>query len=80
MLAKHAWGGKHTPEEQLVSPRIKHISKQERKAFLKEYLQFRNEYCIVLKKRTGKGSEWHVSLDPRKMKEIEEAINDGNMG
>jgi hypothetical protein len=71
---------KHTPEKQLIMSFAKHVPKTERKMFLKEYSSFRNNYCIVLKKRTGKGSEWHISLNPRKLKEIIEIQKDGNLG
>ena len=42
---------------------------------MKEYRDAINNHLILkIKKRTGKGSDWHISLNPRKLKELYEMI------
>ncbi|MFH1637671.1 MAG: hypothetical protein ABIB71_04585 [Candidatus Woesearchaeota archaeon] len=33
-----------------------------------------NQLILKTKKRTGKGSDWHISLNPRNLKEVYEMI------
>jgi hypothetical protein len=80
MFTKHYIGGRHIPEQQLVVGRIRHLTKEERKQFMREYEEFRETYCIVLMKRTGKGSDWHISLNPHRMQKLREEFDHGNMG
>ena len=75
LLNKHYIGGKHFPEEKLAASRTKYLSPDEQKEFEKEYGQLVNGlFFIRLKKRTGKGTEWHISLNPRKLKELYELL------
>lgn len=76
MLNKKYIGGRHTPEEKLVNSKTKWLQREELVEFGMEYRQALNEWLIIrLLKRTGKGSDWHVSLNPRKLKEIYEKSN-----
>lgn len=71
-LLNHRYiGGKHTPEDKLIKSKTKWLPAEERKEFRKEYKRLINERHIIRsKKRTGKGFDWHISLNPRKLKEI----------
>ena len=72
LLNKKIIGGKHT-EEKNIFKRLKHLSKEENKIALKEWLWCVKEELILQKKSTG---QIHVSLNPRKMKEILELIDE----
>jgi hypothetical protein len=75
MLNKKIIGGKHTPEEKLFRSKTKWLQKEEYHEFEKEYHDMLNNQMILrIKKRTGKGSDWHISLAPRKLKELYEMI------
>ena len=73
-------GGKHTPEERMIRYKTKWLQKEEIAEFDEAYRYAINEQLILrIKKRTGKGSDWHISLNPRKLKEIYDLIgDDGN--
>ena len=73
MLSKRYIGGKHTPEEKIIKSKMKWLESRERKEFAKEYKQTINQGIILRsKKMTGKGSGWHICLNPRKLKELHE--------
>ena len=73
MLSKKYIGGKHFPEEKLIKSRTKWLQKEKLKEFNQEYKELLNNVIILRKKkRTGKGSDWHISLNPRKLKEAYE--------
>ena len=75
LLNKRYIGGKHFPLDKLYTSRTKYLSKNEQKECEVElYNLIRLGYIIQLKKRTGKGSEWHVSLNPHMIQEIYEMI------
>jgi len=75
MLHNRIIGEKHSPEQLLIKSKIKHLNKNEQKEFYEEYeIMVQKQYFIRLKKRTGKGSDWHVSLNPEKISELEEEI------
>jgi len=75
MLNKRIIGGKHTPEEKIIRSKTKWLQKEEMRNFEKEYQHLVNEQAILrIKKKTGKGSDWHISLNPRKLKEIHDLI------
>jgi len=75
MLSKKIIGSKHTPEDKLIKSKTQWLSKEEYNEFDKEYRKAINEQLILkIKKRTGKGSDWHISLNPRKLKELYEMI------
>lgn len=71
MLSKRCIGGKHTPEEKLIRSKTKWLEADKAREFEKEYKQIVNEGIILRsKKMTGKGSDWHVSLNPRTLREL----------
>ena len=63
---KHIIAGKHT-EEKNCFRRIKNLSADEQHIVYKEWAMCINEELILRMKKTG---EWHVSLNPRMLKEI----------
>lgn len=75
MLGKEKIGGAHIPEDKVLNRIIKWSNKDERREFDKEYQAAINEGLIMrIKKRTGKGSDWHISLNPRELKTIYERM------
>lgn len=75
MLNKRYIGGKHTEENNIINSKTKWLQKNEYNEFEKEYKSAVNEELILkIKKRTGRGSDWHISLNPRKLKDIYEII------
>ena len=64
LVNKRYIGRRHFPEKKLISSRTKWLSKEERRAFEKEYKKL----------LTGKGTEWHIALNPRKIREIYEVL------
>ncbi len=73
LLNKHIIGAKHFPEHKFVVSRTKWLDKDERKVFEKEYSELINQGILLrLKKKTGKGTEWHISLNPERLKDIYE--------
>lgn len=75
MLHRKYIGGRHTSEEKLVNSKTKWLQREELVEFGMEYKQALNEGLVMrMLKRTGKGSDWHVCLNPRKLKEIYEKI------
>jgi len=77
MLSKKYIGGKHTPEEKILNSKTKWLQRNEYNNFKKEYQKTVNGRIILrIKKRTGKGSDWHISLNPKKLKEMYEMIGD----
>jgi len=73
LLIKRYIGNRHFPEDKLITSRIKWLSKPEQKEFENEYKKIAC-YLIKLKKRTGKSSEWHISINPKNIAEIEKFI------
>lgn len=72
-------GNKHIPEHLMIKGILRGINNQERKTFICEYeLLIKNEMIFRLKKRTGKGTGWHISLNPDKLKEIMGIIGEKN--
>ncbi|MBW2965717.1 hypothetical protein KY342_01285 [Candidatus Woesearchaeota archaeon] len=70
MLNKKKIGGSHIPEDKTLK-RIRWIEDKERKAFEKEYKDLiNNGYIFRQKKKTGKGSDWHISLNPKRLKDL----------
>lgn len=75
MLTKKCIGGKHTPEEKLVTSKTKWLQKDDARAFEKEYREaIKRGLILRTKKKTGRGSGWHISLNPRRLKELHEMI------
>ena len=72
LLNKRKIGGSHIPEQLMLSSKTKWLSKGERREFNKEYKELINNQVILRsKKRTGKGYDWHISLNP---KSVEQAL------
>ena len=68
-------GSRHTPEGKFLRRTIILLDKKQRREFVKEYKQIINDGLIIRElKRTKKGMDWHISLNPRKLKEIHEVI------
>lgn len=79
MSRHHIIGAKHIPESVLFKSRLKHLSKQSQNEFYDDYgLLLKQNYFIRLKKRTGKGSDWHISLNPEMTIEITNLIEEQN--
>ncbi|HIH31648.1 TPA: hypothetical protein HA235_02985 [Candidatus Woesearchaeota archaeon] len=77
MMNQHIVGHKHIPEMLLIKSRIKNLSKQQQKEFMDEYSRLVNmDYFWRLKKRTGKGTEWHISINPDMLVDLKELIGD----
>ena len=75
MLSKRIIGGCHTPESKLITSKIKWLNKEETRQFEEEYKEIINNQIIIrLKKRTKKSSDWHISINPRKIKELNEIL------
>lgn len=78
LVNANIWGGKHTPQAFVIKgvpQRIRHTVHGRRvikKAF-KELLG--DEWIRLAPKRTGRETEDHVSLNPRKVREIREFLN-----
>ena len=71
------WGGKHTPLDFVLKGipehyRNTHKGQRAVEKALKELIN--NEWIIILAKRTGGGSDDHISLNPRKMSEIKQFL------
>lgn len=76
LINKRIIGAKHTSENKLVQSKTKWISKEEKKEFAIQYKEIINKRIIIrVKKRTGKGSDWHISINPRKIKELNQILN-----
>ena len=71
------WGGKHTPLDFVKKGIPEHYRNvHKRKKTLEKTLKelTNDEWIIVLVKRTGKGSDNHVSLNQRKINEIQQFL------
>lgn len=75
LLSRKYIGGSHTPEKKIVKSKTKWLEANEKKEFEKEYKSIVNKEIILrMKKRTGKGSDCHISLNPRKLSELNEIL------
>ncbi len=73
LMNKRIIGAKHTNEKNIILSKTKWASREEIKIFKNEYKKLIDErFVIRIKKRTGKGSDWHISLNPHKIGEINE--------
>ena len=66
-------GRKYFPEKKLIVSRTKWLNKVDYKEFFKEYKEVR-KYLLVVMKRTGKGNEWHISINPKCLGEIKDML------
>ena len=75
MIVSHYIGGRHIPEDRLIIRRLKLMNKHFQKEFYSEYHEYINRgFFIRLKKKTGKGTDYHISLDPGFIAEIRELV------
>ncbi|MBS3176441.1 hypothetical protein J4457_04350 [Candidatus Woesearchaeota archaeon] len=77
LIRGSVWGGKHTPLDFVrkgVPDHYKNTHKGERVLddALKQVVN--NGWAILILKRTGKGSDEHISLNPRKISEINQFL------
>ena len=77
LIRSNFWGGKHTPLDFAVKGipehyRNTHKGKKAVEKTLKELAD--DELIIILAKRTGRGSDDHISLNPRKVGEIKQFL------
>lgn len=75
LLNKRYIGGKHIPEDKVLKSKTKWADPKYLPDFNKEYKELTNKnFILKLKKKTGKGSDWHISLNPRRLKDLYELI------
>jgi len=77
LIRTNVWGGKHIPLDFTYKGIPEHYrnTHKGRKTLEKALKELRNnEWIIVLTKRSGKGSDDHVSLNPRKVSEIKQFL------
>jgi len=77
LIRSKVWGGKHVPLDVVTKGipehyRNTHKGKKAVEKVLKELTN--DEWIILLTKKTGKGSDDHVSLNPRKVSEIKQFL------
>lgn len=70
LFNKHRIGGRHTEEANLFR-RIKHLPRDEQSAIIDDWEDCVRMGLVLRLKKTG---EFHVSLNPEKLKEICEMI------
>ncbi len=72
MLNKHLIGGKHTEEKNILK-RVQHLPRREVKDIVRAWEMVVHAGIVLRKKSTG---EIHVSLNPRKLEEIQDIVGD----
>ena len=77
LVNANVWGGKHTPWDFIKKAvpehyRNTHKGNKEIEGACKDLLN--NGWIILIAKRTGRGSDVHVSLNPRKVSEIKQFL------
>ena len=79
LIRGNIWGGKHIPVDFVMKgiPEYYRNTNKGKKLIEKTLKELINkELVIVLFKKTGKGSSSHISLNPRKVKEIMEILGE----
>ena len=77
LVRGNVWGGKHTPLDFVMKGIPEHYrnAHKGRKMVEKILKKLTNdELVIIVAKRTGGGSDDHVSLNPRKVSEIKQFL------
>ena len=77
LIRGNVWGGKHTPLYFVIKGVPEHYrnTHKGKKAVEKALKELTNdEWVIILSKRAGRGSDDHVSLNPRKVSEIKQLL------
>lgn len=80
LIRANLWGGKHTPLDFVQKGVPEHYrNTHKRMKILEKAVKelTNNEWIIIISKRTGKGSDEHISLNPRKVSEIREFLEKG---
>ena len=78
LVRGNIWGGKHTPLDFIARGIPEHYrnTHKGKKAFEKALKELTNdEWVVIFSKKTGKGSEDHISLNPRKVDEIKQFLD-----
>lgn len=82
LIRSNVWGGKHTPMNFLTKGLPEHYRNtySGKKIIEKTLKELTDEgWIIVLIKKTGKGSDEHVSLNPRKVNEIKNFLQQADL-
>lgn len=77
LVRANVWGGKHIPFDFVRKGIPEHYrnTHKGKKAVDRALKELRNdEWITILIKKTGKGSEDHISLNPRRVREIEKFL------
>ena len=77
LIRGNIWGGKHTPFNFVIKGIPEHYrnTHKGKKAIEDALKELKNsEWIVILSKKTGKGSEDHVSLNSRKVEEIKQFL------
>jgi len=77
MLSHRKIGASHTPEHRIIVSKTKRLDKDEKKQFGEAYKSLKNQGIILFaKKRTGKGFDWHISLNPSNVNYVNEMLEE----
>lgn len=77
LIRGNVWGGKHTPIYFVIKGIPEHYRNTHKgKKAVEKILKYlaNDEWIIILAKKTGRGSDDHVSLNPRKVGEIKQFL------
>lgn len=83
LVRENMWGGKHTPLTFIKKgiPELYRNTHQGRKTIEEALRQLiSQEWILIPSKRTGKGGEAHISLNPRKVAEIKQFLETFSKG
>ena len=81
LIRANIWGGKHTPLDFIEKGLPEHLrlTHKGRKVIEKAFKEMLNDEWITLTlKKTGKGSDTHISLNPRRVAEIRKFLEKNN--
>ncbi len=73
LIKKSKFGGSHTPLDNVINhlPEEFFYNKKGKRLIEDAIKGLNNQgWILILKKRTGKGSDLHISINPRAIKEI----------
>ena len=75
LIRGNTWGGKHTPLDFVTKGIPEHYRNTHKGMRIVEKATkelTNDEWIIIVAKRTGKGSDEHLSLNPRKVGEVKQ--------
>ncbi len=81
LIRPNLWGGKHTPLDFVKKGIPEHYrnTHKGKRVFEKALKDLVNDgWIIIVAKRTGKGSDEHISLNPRKVSDIKQFLEKMN--